>query len=100
MAINLFTLDTPEIPHQKVKKLGDSYRADQSSIKDNWEEIKASAKGDLIEKSKKNGYYRESGAIYESSSEYKPAQCANGGFCNYQSDAFFRKDMQIGRAHV
>lgn len=95
MAINLFTLDTPEIPHQKVKKLGDSYRADQSSIKDNWEEIKASAKGDLLEESKKNGYYRESGAIYESSSEYKPAQCANGGFCNYQSDAFFRKDMPL-----
>ena len=95
MAINLFTLDTPETVSQKVYKLGDATKIDQSSITDNWDEIKASAKGDLIEESKKNGYYRESGAVYESSSTLKPAATTNGGVCNYQSDAFFKKDMPL-----
>ena len=95
MAINLFTLDTPETVPQKVYKLGDYAKIDQSNITENWDEIKASAKGDLIEESKKNGYYRESGAVYESSSTLKPAATANGGVCNYQSDAFFKKDMPL-----
>ena len=74
MAVN--QVSTNETRPAKVYKLAGQSKVDQQAIKDNWEEIKASAKGDLIEESKKNGYYRDSNSIYKDGVVYERSNAA------------------------
>ena len=69
MAVN--QVSTNETRPAKVYKLAGQSKVDQQALKDHWEDIKASAKGDLIEESKKNGYYRDSNSIYKDGVVYE-----------------------------
>lgn len=92
MAIDLTTLNTTEIIPQNTHKTASTYRIDQNKIKENWEEKTASATN-LIEESKKNGSYRESAVL--DGSGIGNISAGKGIYCNYSSDAFFRKDMPL-----
>lgn len=71
MAVNQVSTNYNEARPAKVYKLAGRSKLDEQALKDNWEEIKASAKGDLIEESKKNGYYRDSNTIYKDGVVYE-----------------------------
>ena len=71
MAVNQVSTNYNEARPAKVYKLAGRSKIDQQALKDNWEDIKASAKGDLIEESKKNGYYRDSNAVYKDGVVYE-----------------------------
>ena len=92
MSINLYSLETTEIVPQKANNTNYSYRINQSAIKENWDETKASSKN-LIEESKQNGSYRESVSLEGAGLE--GIKAGKGAYCNYSSDAFFRKDMPL-----
>lgn len=71
MAVNQVSSNYNEARSTHVYKLAGRSKLDEQALKDNWEEIKASAKGDLIEESKKNGYYRDSNTIYKDGVVYE-----------------------------
>lgn len=71
MAVNQVSTNYNEARPAKVYKLAGRSKIDQQALKDNWEDIKASAKDDLIEESKKNGYYRDSNTIYKDGVVYE-----------------------------
>ena len=65
MVVNQVSTNYNEARPTKVYKLAGRSKIDQQALKDNWEDIKASAKDDLIEESKNNGYYRDSNSVYK-----------------------------------
>lgn len=71
MAVNQVSTNYNEARPAKVYKLAGRSKIDQQALKDNWEDIKASAKDDLIEESKKNGYYRDSNSVYKDGVVYE-----------------------------
>ena len=97
MAVN--QVSTTRSTH--VYKLAGRSKLDEQALKENWEDIKASAKGDLIEESKKNGYYKDSNTIYKDGVVYERSNTAEEKSTREEkaSEAAPRKVYKLGNSY-